>query len=302
MCATSGPAVDEPPAPAPVPAADGAGAGAPADAPGGDAAAWARLRQFTPARIALGRTGDSLPTRALLEFSRAQAQARDAVHEASAQAEVHAQLVATGFTALDVHSAAADRSQYLRRPDLGRRLDAPSRERLQQWTAAHRGRPLPEIVFVIADGLSARAGARHALPLLHALREHLPAAAIGPVVIADLARVALGDEIGELLGARQVAVLIGERPGLSAPDSLGVYLTHAPRLGRTDAERNCLSNIRPEGLGYAAAAQRLCFLMAGAVRLGRSGVDLKDDSPALLAAEPAIGRDADAANPGNRPG
>ncbi len=242
--------------------------------------AWLQLRQFTPARIALGRAGNSLPTRALLQFAQAQAQARDAVNEPSQQGSLLVQLAAEGFTALGARSAAADRAQYLRRPDLGRRLDATSRERLLQWAAAHRSQPAPDIVLVVADGLSPLAGAHHALPLLRALRTRLAAGVIGPVVVADLARVALGDEIGELLGARQVAVLIGERPGLSAPDSLGAYLTHRPRVGRSDAERNCISNIRTEGLDTAAAAQRLHYLMMGAVRLGRSGVDLKDESPA----------------------
>ncbi len=241
--------------------------------------AWVQLRQFTPARIALGRAGNSLPTRALLQFAQAQAQARDAVNEPSQQGSLLVQLAAEGFTALGARSGAADRAQYLRRPDLGRRLDATSRERLLQWAAAHRTQPAPDIVLVVADGLSPLAGAHPALPLLRALRTRLADGAIGPVVVADFARVALGDEIGELLGARQVAVLIGERPGLSAPDSLGAYLTHRPRVGRSDAERNCISNIRPEGLDTAAAAHRLHYLMMGAERLGRSGVDLKDESP-----------------------
>ncbi|SCU76722.1 Ethanolamine ammonia-lyase light chain (fragment) [Cupriavidus necator] len=139
------------------------------------------------------------------------------------------------------------------------------------------------MVFVVADGLSALATQTHALPLLDATRPRLPPTwRIGPVVVAEQSRVALGDEIGELLGARQVVMLIGERPGLSSPDSLGIYLTHAPRTGRTDAERNCISNVRPEGLPYARAADRLAFLLRGAAALGRSGVGLKDDSvPAL---------------------
>ena len=253
--------------------------------------AWEALRRFTPARIALGRSGSSLPTRALLEFARAQAQARDAVHAPSQRDPLLAQLAADGFAALPVHSAAADRAGYLRRPDLGRRLDAASRERLGHWAAAERERSAPGVVFIVADGLSPQAAVRHALPLLRILRGAMDGASMGPVVVADLARVALGDEIGQLLGARQVVVLIGERPGLSAPDSLGAYLTHGPRIGRTDAERNCVSNIRPEGLDYPAAARRLRFLMAGAVRLGKSGVELKDESPALGAqAQEEIGQ------------
>jgi len=240
--------------------------------------AWQALRRFTPARIALGRAGQSLPTRALLEFGVAQAQARDAVFQASQQAALLAQLSAHGYEALGVASAASDRQQYLRRPDLGRRLASSSRERLEQWAAAAPAGVTPDLVLVVADGLSAQAAARHALPLLRLLGPLLTGWQLGPVVVADMARVALGDEIGAILRARQVAVLIGERPGLSAPDSLGIYLTHEPRPGRTDAERNCISNIRPEGLAYDAAARRLRYLLAGALRLGRTGVDLKDES------------------------
>jgi ethanolamine ammonia-lyase small subunit len=240
--------------------------------------AWEALRRFTPARIALGRAGASLPTRALLEFGLAQARARDAVHEASQQGALLVHLTAEGYSSIGVHSAAADRQQYLRRPDLGRRLDAASRERLLQRAAAERTRPRPDVVFVVADGLSPQAAARHALPLLRLLDTLLCGWNLGPVLVADMARVALGDEIGALLGARQVVMLIGERPGLSAPDSLGIYLTHTPRIGRTDAERNCISNVRPDGLGYADAARRLRYLLAAAQRLGRTGVDLKDES------------------------
>lgn len=261
------------------PARDAA-AGAPADPahPSLLVDAWVALRRYTPARIALGRAGDSLPTRALLEFGLAQAQARDAVHADSQAQSLLAQLAAAGHAAIGVHSAAPDRQQYLRRPDLGRRLAPQSRDRLLQWVGAQPQPRASDLVVVLADGLSPQAAARHALPLLQAVKPLLGDWTLGPVVVADMARVALGDEIGALLAARLVAVFIGERPGLSAPDSLGVYLTHAPRIGRTDAERNCLSNIRPEGLGYEAAARRLQHLLAGARRLGRSGVDLKDDS------------------------
>lgn len=243
---------------------------------------WLRLRRFTRARIALGRTGHSQPTDAVLAFGLAHAQARDAVHLALDVGAVTAALDAAGLAHAAVHSAAPDREHYLRRPDLGRRLDEASRARLD----AARPRQAPDVVFVIADGLSALATQRHALPLLQAARERLPQGwQIGPVVVAEQSRVALGDEIGERLGARQVVMLIGERPGLSSPDSLGIYLTHAPRVGRTDAERNCISNVRPEGLSFAQAAGRLVFLLCGAAALGRSGVDLKDDSaPALPAA------------------
>ncbi|WP_427307635.1 ethanolamine ammonia-lyase subunit EutC [Cupriavidus sp. H39] len=242
---------------------------------------WQRLRRFTRARIALGRTGHSQPTDAVLAFGLAHAQARDAVHLALEVGTITAVLEAAGLPHATVHSAAPDREHYLRRPDLGRRLDQASRAQLD----AARPQQAPDVVFVIADGLSALATQRHALPLLEAARQRLPHGwQVGPVVVAEQSRVALGDEIGERLGARQVVMLIGERPGLSSPDSLGIYLTYAPRLGRTDAERNCISNVRPEGLPYAQAADRLVFLLRGAAALGRSGVDLKDDSaPALPA-------------------
>jgi ethanolamine ammonia-lyase small subunit len=240
---------------------------------------WTALRAFTPARIALGRTGASQPTDALLAFSLAHAQARDAVHAPLDIASLSDELVDAGFDVLSVHSRAADRQQYLRRPDLGRRLDDPSRERLQAHPCAQQ----PELVFVVADGLSATAIMRHAVPMLRAARARLPGWVIGPVVIAEQARVALGDEIGEGLVAGAVALLVGERPGLSSPDSLGIYLTWGPRVGRTDAERNCISNIRPEGLPCEHAAIVLESLLQGARRLGATGVALSDESvlPAL---------------------
>ncbi len=244
--------------------------------------AWGSLRRYTPARIALGRAGDSLPTAALLELGVAQARARDAVNEASQQQALLGQLQALGLEAIGVHGAARDRPEYLRRPDRGRRLDAPSRARLQ----AHREQAAPgayDIVIVLADGLSPAAALHHGLPLLQRLLARLAPLRVGPVIVADMARVALGDEIGALLQADMVAIGIGERPGLTAPDSLGVYLTRAPRIGRRDSERNCLSNIRPEGLDYAAAAQRLMGLIEGARRLGRTGVALKDESGSVAA-------------------
>ncbi len=235
---------------------------------------WRRLRAFTPARIALGRTGASQPTSALLAFSLAHALARDAVHEPLGVADLAARVAASGFDVRHAHSRAADRPQFLRRPDLGRRLDEVSASRLR---GAARS-PGPDLVFVVADGLSALAVARHALPMLEAARAALPGWSLGPVVIAEQARVALGDEVGQLLGAAAVALLVGERPGLSSPDSLGIYLTWAPRVGRSDAERNCISNIRPEGLGYEAAARTLAGLLTGARRLGATGIALKDES------------------------
>lgn len=243
----------------------------------------ARLRQFTPARLGLGRVGGSLPTRALLDFEIAHARARDAVHNELDVDQLVEDLRNSGFgKSLLTASEARDRREYLLRPDRGRRLAVESRSHL---TAAAAQMEPGGLAIVVADGLSALAIMRHAVPLLREVRSSLPEQKL-TIVVAQFARVALGDEIGALLQASAVAVLIGERPGLSSPDSLGVYLTWAPRPGRADAERNCLSNIRPEGLGYAEAARRLTYLLGEASKLGRSGVDLKDDSaePAAIAA------------------
>ncbi|KHJ60041.1 ethanolamine ammonia-lyase subunit EutC, partial [Burkholderia glumae] len=200
---------------------------------------WGALKSFTNARIALGRAGSSLPTAPLLAFNLSHAQARDAVHQPLDADRLRGELEAAGFATLAADSAAPDRQHYLRRPDLGRRLSEPSRAALAAAGAAGA----PDLVFVVGDGLSAFAAAKQALPLLNAVRGRLEADGwtLGPVVVARQARVALGDEIGELLRARFVAMLIGERPGLSSPDSLGVYLTHAPRVGCHDAQRNCIS-------------------------------------------------------------
>jgi ethanolamine ammonia-lyase small subunit len=231
-----------------------------------------RLRDFTPARVDLGRAGHSLPTRELLEFQLAHAQARDAVHTALDVRLIAAELKNVPFITLA--SAAPDRATYLHRPDLGRRLNADSRERLTALASDY------EAAFVIADGLSALAVHRHAVPLLAHVLPRLDWR-IAPVAIVEQGRVAIGDEIGEVLGVSLVVVLIGERPGLSSPDSLGVYLTWKPRIGRTDAERNCISNIRADGLSYAPAAQKLLFLMNESRRLKLSGVALKEDARAL---------------------
>lgn len=244
---------------------------------------WRTLRRLTPARIALGRAGVSLTTQALLDFGLAHAQARDAVHVPLDVPALLRQLGGAGFESIVAHSAVRDRNEYLRRPDLGRQLDEASRTRLREQASSA---PRPQLVFVIADGLSALSIARHATSFLQAMRARLEGWSIAPIVIARQARVALGDEIGQLLGAEQVAMLIGERPGLSSPDSLGIYLTYAPRVGRTDAERNCISNVRRDGLSYEQAAHRLMYLLEGARRLGRSGVDLKDDSDQVLLSKP----------------
>jgi len=235
----------------------------------------ARLRDFTPARVELGRAGASVPTRALLEFQLAHAKARDAVHLPLAVLSLVEELRQSGISPIALESAARDRSEYLKRPDLGRRLSEASRERL----ASLRGEY--DAAFVIADGLSALAVHRHAFPLLRLLLDHLQDWRIATIAIVEQGRVAIGDEIGERLGARMAVVLIGERPGLSSPDSLGAYLTWQPRPGRTDAERNCVSNIRAEGLSYAAAAHKLLFLMNQARRLKLSGIHLKEDAPLI---------------------
>jgi len=240
--------------------------------------AWTQLRAFTPARIALGAAGGSTPTAAHLDFQEAHAAARDAVHEPVDWDRLAADLEAAGFAPpLRVRSRAGDRPTYLRRPDLGRTLDPDSEVGLR---AAAGGDC--DIAFVVADGLSAKAVQRHAVPLLAAVRQPRGSRSrTAPPVLAGQGRVALGDACGALLGARLVAVLIGERPGLSAADSLGVYLTWEPRIGRSDAERNCLSNIRPEGLGYALAAVKLAALATEASRLCLTGIGLKEPEVVL---------------------
>lgn len=243
---------------------------------------WNELRHLTPARIALGRSGASLPTREVLAFGVAHAQARDAVHAALDVTALEAALTPLGLPTMPVQSAAPSRALYLARPDWGRRLDPDARAELA-LQARSEG---PALLFVIGDGLSALAAQRHAAPLLAALLPRLDGLSVGPLLIATQARVALADEIGELLGAKLAVCLIGERPGLSSPDSLGAYVTAAPRVGRTDAERNCVSNIRPEGLDPAEAAAQLDGLIRAALAAGISGVSLAY-SP--LAALPAAG-------------
>jgi ethanolamine ammonia-lyase small subunit len=250
---------------------------------------WDDLRVHTAARLALGRAGTAIPTRELLNFGLAHAQARDAVHLPLDADALAARLADLGCTTLQVASAAQDRATYLLRPDLGRRLDEADAQRLR-GEADGDGAGC-DLLLVVADGLSAMAVERNAVPLVQAIVQGAPQGwRIGPVAIATQARVALGDELGALLGARLVAVLIGERPGLSSPDSLGIYLTWQPQVGRSDAERNCISNVRPEGLAPAAAAARLWWLCVQARRLGLTGIGLKDRSDgATLQAGPATG-------------
>lgn len=243
---------------------------------------WGQLRRFTPARIALGRTGVSLPTAPQLDFQLAHAQARDAVHAVLDDVALAQALTASlGLPCIRVRSAAADRATYLRRPDLGRSLDEQSRLMLERGAGPY------EIGFVIADGLSALAVERHALPFLRNWLRPGPIS-IAPLVIARQGRVALGDEVAQLLGIELVVVMIGERPGLSSPDSMGLYLTWQPRVGMTDERRNCISNVRPAGLGYEDAARKLNYLVSEARRRGVSGVALKDDSADAVLAD--VGR------------
>ena len=229
---------------------------------------WSDLRRFTPARVALGRAGNGLPTAAHLDFQAAHAAARDAVHAALDVEALRSDLAAAGLASIAVHSEASDRRTFLLRPDLGRRLAQPAAVPLMPGT----------LLFVVCDGLSAIAVQRHAVPLLRYVVATL-SEPIAPIVLAEQGRVALGDDIGEAMGAEAVAVLIGERPGLSAADSLGVYLTWQPRRGRTDAERNCISNVRPDGLSPAAAASKLLWLINAMRRLRQTGVGLKDEQP-----------------------
>jgi ethanolamine ammonia-lyase small subunit len=231
-----------------------------------------RLRAMTPARVGLGRSGVSQLTRDVLGFQMSHAQARDAVHARLDAEKLAHQLadVASHFKSTEIlrlHSAAGDRTIYLQRPDLGRRLEEKSRAAL---TARAIG--AMDIALVVADGLSALAVERHAAPLLACLLPRLARRSTGPVCIVEQGRVAIGDAIGEALCARLSVVLIGERPGLSSPDSLGAYVTWEPRVGRTDAERVCISNIRAEGLGYEEAAAQLERVVSEAFQRKLTGV------------------------------
>jgi ethanolamine ammonia-lyase small subunit len=235
----------------------------------------ARLSGLTPARVALGRTGASLTTEEVLRFQLAHAEARDAVHVPLGSEALAAGIMALGCDVVQVATPATRREVYLRRPDLGRRLEAESASRLDKL----RGEGF-DIAVVVADGLSSRAVTNNAVPLLSRLIPKLADTVftLAPVAVAEGARVALGDEIAERLGARLALVLIGERPGLSSPDSLGAYLTYAPRPGVTDAERNCVSNIRAGGLNVEVASSKLAWLVNRALAAGISGVQLKDES------------------------
>jgi ethanolamine ammonia-lyase small subunit len=254
-------------------------------------ALWNDLRRLTAARIGLQRTGASLATEPLLEFRLAHARARDAVHEPLDQARLAADIAAYGVEVVQIASAAEDRAQYLMRPDLGRRLAADAPATLERHAGHY------DVALVVTDGLSARAVQMHAAPTLAHLLPLLRAEGVGlaPVVVVRHGRVAISDAIAATLQADAVTVLIGERPGLTAPDSMGAYLTWRPGPYTTDAERNCVSNIRPDGIGYADAARKLAHLLR-AMRARRvSGVAFKDDSDRL-----AVGGTIDGNTSGSR--
>ncbi len=244
---------------------------------------WQSLRQFTAARVAMGRCGCSVPTDELLAFKLAHAKAMDAVHQPLDFAEVAEQVeLRTGLDTLRVSSAAWDRTSYLQRPDLGRMLSLDSVARLQN----HPKREDYDVALVVADGLSSAAIAQNLAPMLSQFVPLLldRGISIAPVCLVEQARVAVGDEVAQLLNARVVIVLIGERPGLKSPNSMGIYLTFEPQTGTTDERRNCISNVRPNGLSYAAASFKLLYLLEEAIRRKISGVDLKDEqSPDSLA-------------------
>lgn len=236
---------------------------------------WQSLSNFTQARIALGRTGISVPLKETLQFKLAHAHARDAVYSELNSSSIISSLQSLENDVLLLHSRAADRNQYLQRPDLGRRLDDASVNKLLELEK----QPI-SVAIIIADGLSANAIQQHAFPLLQLLLTQLNKAEIsfGPICIVEQARVAIGDEIASLLKAELSIILIGERPGLTAADSMGAYITYSPKVGLTDENRNCISNIRLEGLNYELAAEKIFYLISESLRLKLSGVSLKDDA------------------------
>ena len=248
-------------------------------------APWQELRRYTDARIALGRAGHSLPTAAHLAFQQAHAQARDAVHLPLDALGVVASLRALGFETMLLHSAAPDRASYLQRPDWGRCLDERSCQTLADWHSGIAIDSTFDLAFVIADGLSALAVHSSAVAVLAATLTRLKNDAaqtwsVAPVAVVEQGRVAVGDEVGQALRASAVVVLIGERPGLSSPDSLGLYLSWAPKVGLTDASRNCISNVRPAGLSVDAAAAKLHQLLIASRLRQLSGIGLKDEGDA----------------------
>ena len=241
---------------------------------------WSSLRRFTAARIALGRAGSSLPTREVLGFRLDHARARDAVLLELDLDALGGDLARLGPRILGLQSRCRSKAEYLQRPDLGRRLSESSRAELESFDpGGYRG---CDLAIVVADGLSSVAVERQAASLLSSFLPLCAGLSLGPLCLARYGRVALADEVGALLGARVSLILIGERPGLSSPDSLGAYLTFAPAVGTTDERRNCVSNIRPEGLSPRRAAVKLDYLVREAFSRGLSGVELKDEEPAEI--------------------
>ena len=231
---------------------------------------WKKLRSFTYARVALGSAGGSLTTHEMLDFRKDHALASDAVWTELNSADLDAQLHKMGFKSVILQSKATDRQTYIKRPDLGRELHENSVKQLQELPSDKY-----DINIVMADGLSALAVERHAVNFLK-IFTHLSPFKIAPITIVEQGRVAISDQIGELLNSDLSIILIGERPGLTSPDSLGVYMTYHPKKGNTDEKRNCISNIRKEGLSYQFAAEKLDFLVKEALRRKLSGVNLKD--------------------------
>jgi ethanolamine ammonia-lyase small subunit len=236
--------------------------------------AWADLKAFTAARIALGRTGTAEPLQAMLDFRLAHAHARDAVYAVLEQEALLTELHTLQIPVCLLKSQANQRSDYLQRPDLGRQLHVSGAAQLKEYNSSGY-----DVCMVLADGLSATAINRHAIPVIKRLLPAFQQAGftIAPVCLVEQGRVAIGDEVGFLLKAKLVIVLIGERPGLSSPDSMGAYITYQPKPGLTDESRNCISNIRPEGLNYMDAADKITALSKASLQLQLSGVGLKDE-------------------------
>lgn len=240
---------------------------------------WEKLKQFTDARIAIGRAGCSIPTRPLLDFQLAHAQARDAVYQELNVEKVENELNQAHLETLCVQSFTTDKQLYLKRPDLGRFLDDESKHVLSDYQKNHKNNAQYDVCIVIGDGLSALAIEENAIAFIHSLTEFIHAEdwSLAPIVIATGSRVALGDEVAEIFNAKMLVMLIGERPGLSSPDSMGIYYTWEAKSGCLDSKRNCISNIRPAGLSIPIATQRLMNLMRQSKILGYSGVKLKDE-------------------------
>ena len=241
---------------------------------------WSGLRSFTQARIALGRAGHALPTAALLDFQLAHAEARDAVHLPWDVDGFADRVRGLGAEVLLLETPVASRDEYLHRPDLGRILSGASRERLGRLTL-----DAVDVALIVTNGLSSAAMERHGVSLVQAILNGFRSRQlrVAPVALIPNGRVALLDEVGSAVGAKVAVIVVGERPGLSTADSLGVYLTFAPKPGNSDAQRNCISNIRPpEGLSYQAAAAKVLYLTEESMRRGTSGVALKDDMAGLL--------------------